>query len=892
MEAGDKYMNMSCFRAYYKAKELANYAFGDKKFIPVFASSDIEIYPYQIAAARFAMRSPYLKGAILCDEGSLGKTYEAMLVITQMWYENRKNILIIVTTPLLNQWIDIIENKFSMPYYCIDNNLVFNEYLKDGNENPFLQDGIIITTYDFAQEKYDYIEKVKWDLTVFEEAHHLRRVYAAENKGAKLIQNAVKESYKLLLTATPMQNSIMDLYGLIHFIDESALQDEKTFYQRYFRKPENYSELADRVSKYCFRATRPQVSTYVKIPERIPITVDFELTSEEQKLYDFLELYIQKDQKIAFPKMDKYDLALMLFRTFSSSTFALERTLYGVVKRLEKMFKDDPLNKKLQDELTQVKDIYKLAKSITQNAKGCELLKSLRTGFSKLKSLGANKKALIFTENRATQKYIYKLLNENGYKDKVLLFNGNYSRDYSIMQRFKKEAEILVATDIAAEGFNLEFCSFVINYDLPYNTLTIEQRINRCHRQGQLCDVIILNFLNKNNFADVRILELINKRVLQFRGIFGMSDDLIGNFGLDFSDVIAKARTKKEIDAAFNEVLEEYEEANKRIIETAEYSLFTSFSKDIANKVTITPQYIENKIKEINEDLWYITKYFFESKAAFHIDEETRTISCFGTPPKVFTGTAMRRNEYSMDKSYQPRSGRHTITGSLAKNILKEISWVGVPDKGEVIVDGDIESCTIGYYKVNVKSKGDFMGGTNFYTFVGKTKSGRILDDKECKKIMDLPIAKCMKYGDTHGERDGPANEQEYHSLDDLVSADEFIQKAIVQNSDAEREEIERLKQYAEYQKAELYKNIDSIKREISLSNKRINEMTIMLEKIKAEKQTNSLKNELKRAEQNLFFEKMRIEQECKEKIQDLIDKSEIGAKITREFLIQIRSGM
>ncbi len=281
MRLGEKYMNISYFHAYYKTKELLSYSFGDKQFIPTFASSDIEAYPYQIAAARFAMRSPYLKGAILCDEGSLGKTYEAMLVITQMWYEDRKNILIIVPTPLLKQWTNIIENKFSIPFFSIDNNGIFNECLQDGNENPFLQEGIIITTYEFAQEKCNYIEGVKWDLTVFEEAHYLRRIYTTENKGAKLIYNAVKESYKLLLTATPMQNSIMDLYGLIYIIDERALLDEKTFYHRYFKKTENYSELASRISKYCFRTIRPQVSSYVKIPERIPITVEFELTKEE-----------------------------------------------------------------------------------------------------------------------------------------------------------------------------------------------------------------------------------------------------------------------------------------------------------------------------------------------------------------------------------------------------------------------------------------------------------------------------------------------------------------------------------------------------------------------------------------------------------------------------------
>lgn len=197
--------------------------------------------------------------------------------------------------------------------------------------------------------------------------------------------------------------------------------------------------------------------------------------------------------------------------------------------------------------------------------------------------MGAKKKASIFTENRATQKYIYNLLNKNGYKGKVLLFNGNCSRDYSIIESFKNNTEILIATDVASEGFNLEFCSFVINYDLPYNILTIEQRINRCHRQGQQCDVIVVNFINKNNFADVRMVELINKRVLQFDGILVITDNLIGNFDLGFSKVISQARTKKEIDETFNKVLEKYEEYNKKTRENrrafAIYFIFKRYSR-------------------------------------------------------------------------------------------------------------------------------------------------------------------------------------------------------------------------------------------------------------------------------------------------------------------------
>ncbi len=885
-------MPISPFHAFYKATNLSSYAFGDKTLIPSFASSDIEIYPYQIAAAKFALRSPYLKGAILCDEGSLGKTYEAMLVVTQMWYEGKQNILIVVPTPLLYQWTQVIENRFSIPYFCIDNNVVFDDCLKNGDENPFLQDGVIITTYDFAVEKYAYLENVSWNLSVFEEAHHLRRIYTKENKGAALIKNAVKDSFKLLLTATPMQNSILDLYGLITFIDDTVLPDEQTFYKRYFRRPENYSELADRVSKYCFRATRAGVSKYIKIPERIPITAEFALNDDEQRLYDLIERYIEINEKIAFPKMDKYDLALMLFRTFSSSTFALTKTLQGVLGRLKAMHEKDKANLKITEEMAQVRQMLSLSKSIKENSKGTELLIALKEGFVKLKKLGANKKALIFTENRATQKYLYKLLNKGEYKGKVLLFNGDHSRDYGIMTRFKKDANILITTDLAAEGFNLEFCSFIINYDLPYNTLTVEQRINRCHRQGQQCDVIVLNFLNKNNFADVRMLELINKRILQFSGIFGMSDAPIGNFGIDlsssFSKVLGSARPKKEIDAAFNEVLEKYEEENQELVKAAEHSLFTSFSSDIINKVVVTPQYIENEIKKINDDLWDITKYFFENRFPFHINEETRTVSCFGTPPRVFTGAAMRRNEYSMDKKYQPRSGRHTITGTLAKNILHEIFWAGIPDSGTVEVEGQMENCTIGYYKIKVKPKDSFWGGIDFYTFVGKTQKGKILDDDECRALMDLPVTKFVCHGETYGDKDGISKEKPHNALDDFVIVDEFLQKAAIQMDTAVKYEIERLKFHTQNLKLALNKDISSLQSDIKLNEKKLLQELPRNEILVTKKEIAILQKELKQKEQNLFLDGLRLEQDLDDKINKLIENSKMVAEVKMGFVINV----
>jgi SNF2 family DNA or RNA helicase len=235
--------------------------------LPAFAvSANLEIHPHQVEAALFALRSSKMKGVILADETGLGKSVEALLVMAQKWYEGKQRILLIVPIHLLHQWTQEFEEKLLLPHVSIDNNTVFNDCLQNGQANPFEQEAIVITTYDFAAEKADCIADITWDVTVFEEAHRLRKVYTGENKGAAVIQAAVKGSYKILLTATPMQNNVLDLYGLINFIDETEFTDEETFKLRYMNTVENMDELALRVQKICFRTMRHQIKHTVKNP--------------------------------------------------------------------------------------------------------------------------------------------------------------------------------------------------------------------------------------------------------------------------------------------------------------------------------------------------------------------------------------------------------------------------------------------------------------------------------------------------------------------------------------------------------------------------------------------------------------------------------------------------
>lgn len=856
-------MQLSPFHAMYIARQISEYAYGADRLIPAYASSNIEIFPYQIAAAMFALRSPYLKGAVLADEGSLGKTYEALLVISELYFEGRDRILIIVPTPLLQQWVEILENRFSVPFTVVDRNT-------ENDGNPFDKDTVALTTYDYAVEKAELISHVIWNIVVFEEAHRLAKASTGENKTATVLKDAVGDAYKLLLTATPMQNSIMDLHGLITFIDEDALGDADEFYKRYFRKPENYGELTATARRYCFRTLRSQVESYVKIPNRLPVTADYPLSSKELKLNAMLDAYLAKPNKLAFPKMDSYDLTLMFKRAISSSPFALAKLLNSAISRVE------------EPELV---EMAALASEIQPKSigKARELIKVVKLAFAELKKKGANRKIIIFTESLATVGFLSVLLSDTY---KILAFNGSKSRDYSVIKNFEREAEILITTDVAAEGFNLDFCSFIINYDLPYNVLTLEQRIMRCHRQGQQNDVVVLNFLSKQNFADVRMLELINKRVLQFDGIMGMSDDIVGNFTDNAEDGIRvafeKTRHKKDIEEEFQTKLAARESENTDIVGEAENVLFTTFTHDVADKVTVTPQYIKDRSDEINAKLWELTKWFFSDRHSFSFDEESKTLNVGIQPPKVFTGAALRRREYSIsDKTLSPAS-------SIAKNMISEIYWRGIPDTGTVTIDGICDKCQIGFYRVKIKPKNASWQAASYYTFLGRTADEQLLSNSECRERMELPVDSFTTGGKRVGECGGLGNTHSPHELDELLDITEFLHKAVSDTDSARREEIESVTERARREKSMLGRELESLKNEIKQMENALSRTTTAAERVDFEKRRATANKSLKSQEQSLFMDGLKIDAALEQKIQELTDNANLTAEITRLFVIDV----
>lgn len=506
MEETNLYRFPTEFAAMVEARRLASFRDNDN-LVAVYASSKIKVLPYQIAAARFALRSSMLKGCILCDEGSLGKTYEALLVVAQRWYEGKEHILVVIPSNLTAQWQQKLDEEFTLPV------IKWEEYTND-------RKGICLVTYDDVIHEAEKIRSIRWDLAVFDEADVL---FKPDNKSVITIKDAVGDAFKLLLTPTPITMSIMDIYGLIHFIDESVLPDADSFYRRYFRKPENYPELATWVSRFAFRTLKSQASQYVNFTKRLPVVLNYTPKDDEKKIFDLTEKYLNLAEKQAYPQMDNYQLTLMFYHILASSPQAFASMLKA------------PIERTLGDEHVILESMRDMAAKITKTAKMEELLKAVKTTFAHLKSRKETQKAIVFVDNLATVPVLADLLTTAGYS--VI----KHTEDNALLRfRAEKDLQILICNDAMAKGLDIEYCPVVINYDLLYNAVEMEQRICRCHRQGQQSDVLVINILSKENISDVRILELINKRTLQFEGIFGMSDDIVGNFDITLEDVLKK----------------------------------------------------------------------------------------------------------------------------------------------------------------------------------------------------------------------------------------------------------------------------------------------------------------------------------------------------------------
>lgn len=889
------------YHAKYYAHELTKRCAADsmEKLAGTLMDAQVDLNPHQVEAALFAFKSPLSSGAILADEVGLGKTIEAGLVLSQKWAEGKRRIMLIMPSSLRKQWVQELQEKFFLPSVILEAKS-YNAAIKAGRQ-PFEQDGkIIICSFQFAARHAEEIMVTRWDLVVIDEAHRLRNVYKPGNKIGRALRSALVNVPKVLLTATPLQNSLMELYGLVSFIDEYAFGDVKSFRAKYARltSDDQFSELKARLKPLCHRTLRRQVLEYVKYTNRQAITKEFWPSQDEQDLYDMVSDYLQRPALNALPSSQRKLMTLVLRKLLASSTFAIAGALDSLTNKLKRQLQENnrlvdrlegleedfetleeyedemeeeeelaPLEvheiEAIHEEIADLETFRDLAVSITENAKGMALLEGLKAGFAKAADLGAADKAIIFTESRRTQNYLVQLLSDNGYADRLVLFNGSNNDDLSrtiykdwkelhsgtdlisgsltadkraaLVDYFRNNAQIMIATEAAAEGINLQFCSLLVNYDLPWNPQRIEQRIGRCHRYGQQHDVVVINFLNKANAADQRVFELLDEKFSLFSGVFGASDEVLGAIesGLDFEkrimEIYQTCRESETINTQFEQLRLELDEQISEAMDHTREQLLENFDAEVHDKLRVNLQESRDYIDQYSSMLWQLTQHGLGEHARFHADKYRFTLATLPAD-----GITLPLGDYELGKNIEDahiyRAGHPLAQWLLNEYANRDLAPASLQfdysSHSQSI--GSIEplvgqSGHLALYKLSIKG----ADNEDHLIFVGRTLSGELLEQEQIHRLFTLT---------GHPTADAPGDltnfEDEYQSQREQVLGS--IEARYAQFFD---QEIDKLDNWADDKRKGLKSSLKEQDDQLKELKKQIRQASSLPEKLSLQRQ-------------------------------------------------------
>ena len=832
---------ISAYHAKYYAHELTrrHAADGVDRLSQSLFDASVDLNPHQIEAALFALRNPLQEGVLLADEVGLGKTIEAALVVCQYWAERRRRLLVICPASLRKQWAQELHDKFAVPTTVVDAVSLRKQSVGDmlATLQRMVGKAVVIMSYQFAAKLEAELRAVPWDVVVIDEAHKLRNAHRASNRTGQALKRALQGRKKLLLTATPLQNSLMELYGLSTLIDEHLFGDETAFRKQFMNSGTGQDELRERLASFAKRTLRRDVLEYIKYTERKALTQPFNPTDDEQALYERISAFLQKEDSFALPKQQRHLTGLILRKLLASSSHAVAATLVTIRERLqgllttdktgddgsqlvEQLIAEDDLEEDyLEEETSEAEDdseditsvpaedgkpdaakdtkavraaisaeiaeltaFIDAAQALKTDTKAQALLKALTLGFGKMAELRAPRKAIIFTESKRTQEYLHRFLSANGHAGKLVLFSGtnNHEDSTAIYQHWLEEykgtdrvtgspqvdrrtalidhfrkvdgtgAEIMIATEAAAEGVNLQFCALIINYDLPWNPQRVEQRIGRCHRYGQRFDVVVINFLNTRNQADQRVLELLTEKFNLFSGVFGASDEVLGRIegGLDFEKRVLQiydtCRQPEQIEAAFNALQAELEEVIADRIKDTQSQLLENFDEDVHDRLKLRLDEAEARLDKLGRWFWGVTRYALNDRARF--DEQSYAFSLSTPPTGIATGRyqlirgaaqpdmlahAYRLShplgEWSIDASLSAATpiatltldyGKHGLRVSVVENLCGKSGWLMLT-------------------RLQVTA----FETTEVLLLSGLTDDGQVLDQEICEKLLSIPAA-------------------------------------------------------------------------------------------------------------------------------------------------------
>lgn len=924
----------------------------------------VDLNPHQIEAALFALRSPLSKGVLLADEVGLGKTIEAGLVICQSWAENCRKLLVVCPASLRKQWAVELEEKFNLPSQILDAK-TYRDSQKADNPNPFDERKIIICSMHFVASKAMDIRAIPWNLVVIDEAHKLRNAYRESNRIGQAVRQATLDRKKLLLTATPLQNSLLELYGLSTLIDENIFGDLASFRTQYINYGGDVSGLRDRLQGFCWRTLRSQVIEYVPYTERKLITRPFKPTEQEHKLYEAVSKYLMRDDTYAFPARQKHLLILLIRKVLASSPTALAGTLEIIRERLLGLLEnakkgrsvsellieqadidEDLLDEILEDEEDDISDIVPennetareekidiaslsneikeidqyigWARSIGIDTKSKALLTALDVGFQKMTEMGAARKAVIFTESRRTQDWLLNHLNNQGFSDQVITFNGTNKDDSTgkiytdwlennkdtgritgsrqidiraaILDHFKNSANILIATEAGAEGLNMQFCSMVINFDLPWNPQRIEQRIGRCHRYGQKHDVVVINFLNEKNAADRRVYELLEHKFSLFSGVFGASDEVLGTIesGVDFErrvlDIYQECRTEDEIQSAFAALQKELEESIQTKLTDTRKVLLEHFDEDVHERLKGNLIGTQEKLDRIGKQFWTVTRHvlsehatFDDSTLSFNLHKPLANGTRLGTYHLVTKNKEVQNSEFLYRLSHP--LGEHVI--QIGKDLLCPASTVvfditNNPTKISVIESLKGRSGWLTLSKLKISS----FESEEYLLFSAIDDAGENLGQETIEKLFN-----CIGYDSQETSLPEPIRQRLCADSERHIKA--TITRNLEDNNKHLSEACIQLDKWAEDMEKAAAKEMDDTKRKIADIRRKVRVAPTIQEQAELQAELKKLETLRRRQQQKIFD----VEDEIAEKRDSLVEQltKRMEQKTETETLFTIR---
>jgi ERCC4-related helicase len=936
-----------------------------EKLAASLADAQVDLNPHQVEAALFAFRSPLSKGAILADEVGLGKTIEAGILLSQRWAERKRKILIIVPASLRKQWHQELSEKFFLPSVILETK-TFNEQVRDGNLNPFDRSEIVICSFQFARAKEPYIRQVAWNLAVIDEAHRLRSVYKPSNKIGNAIKSALTPFDKLLLTATPLQNSLLELFGLVSIVDEHIFGDIKSFRSQFSRveTETDFRSLRERLKPICQRTLRRQVLEYIPFTNRIALVEEFVPSEAEQKLYNLVSDYLQRQHLYALPASQRQLMTLILRRLLASSTFAIAGTLEGLAKKLEKAkaahepVVDAPEEvaqtfetfEELEDEWEEQEEDEKetsaepeerrfspedieqmtaeiqslrffteLANSIAKNSKGERLQTALKRGIAEAKQKGGAEKAIIFTESTRTQEYVRSILDSiPHYKGKIVLFNGsnNDAKSKEIYQNwlkkhegtdhitgsksadmraalvdyFRDEAIIMIATEAAAEGVNLQFCSLVINYDLPWNPQRIEQRIGRCHRYGQKHDVVVVNFLNKKNAADQRVYQLLDEKFKLFSGVFGASDEVLGTIGsgLDFekriADIYQSCRTEEQIQFNFDQLQQELEQQIDERIKQTRQKLLENFDEEVHEKLRVNLRESSEVLGKYDNWLWQLTRFYLQPFAKFE-DE----INGFTLVRNPFPDEQIHPGPYRSGKNVED-ANLYRMGHPLAQKIIEECKTFS-PDSESLVFDYSNSGKKISILEPLVGKSGFIrvichtitaLETEDFVLLSGVCDDGTPIHADQCRRFFSLGASQqasactCVSEDLQARLEEGLQRQQ-----------NEVLGKLTERNAKFFETELDKLDRWSDDLKVGLEQELKELDRQIREARRTAQIAVALAEKLEIQKQVRELEAQRNRKRRELFDAQDAIDKQRQELIETIEKKLQQDCKATPVFTVR-----